>query len=221
MLARLLVLHRFLLVAQRNLSGRFHESRPFLCLNWLMMQRFPAAFPASVGHGMDIFIALGDPIRFLDDALVEVRIRRTMSLIRSLIHSSPNDPSDRHGLFFAIDKAQVAAKEGYGSFRGVADGRRPYLREFALIVRDVEGLTLVVTGTSPSLTVVRETLESGIGKPEIVHGVYNTGWFQDGEAQRHYLNLYYQPELGWIKNTSVIFIKLSDAYLANYSAFQC
>jgi hypothetical protein len=47
-----------------------------------------------------------------------------------------------------------------------------------------------VTGTGLSLNVIRDTLESGIGKPDKVRGIYDTGWFHDSEAQRHYLDLY-------------------------------
>jgi hypothetical protein len=192
-LARLLVLHQFLRVARDNLLERFEKSLPFLRLNWLMMQLFPTAFPRSAGPETDVFVAMGSLVQSLDDQLLNIKIQTTMSLIRSFIHSPTNDRRatiDHRGLFCVINKAQVEATPGYESFRGSGDSPGSYFWEFASTIREIGGLTLVVAGTSPSVIKLWETLESGIGKSEIIRDVYDTGWFRDSEAQRHYLDLY-------------------------------
>ncbi|KAJ3921690.1 hypothetical protein F5877DRAFT_64758 [Lentinula edodes] len=206
-LARLLVFQQYIASIQSikgDLSEMQHKRR------WLHLQLHPHLLSSS-GRD-DLFNELaGDLNNWFTRQNLD--INQKIKIITSLSRSTASWVmralglyNGRIPLYIVIDECQFAVTDMEDLFRS-ADwtAKRGILREMArwwdlILNRTVVGTpigALIFTGTGLSRELISDVLSSVVMKPEHCTSVYNTGAFDDPEAQGTYMEKFFPPNCGY------------------------
>ncbi|KAJ3846636.1 hypothetical protein EV368DRAFT_52518 [Lentinula lateritia] len=204
-LARLLVFQQYIASIQSikgDLSQMQHKRR------WLHLQLHPHLLSSS-GRD-DLFNELaGDLNNWFERQNLEInqKIKIITSLSRSTaawVMRALGLYNGRIPLYIVIDECQFAVTDMEDLFRS-ADwtAKRGILREMArwwdlILNRTVVGTpigALIFTGTGLSRELISDVLSSVVMKPEHCTSVYNTGAFDDPEAQGTYMEKFFPPNV--------------------------